>query len=78
MVNRYGKSRTVIIGIVGYHGLQFKFCRTLLGNRHTNQSTSLSNHKIDDLWCRTFSKGYKIPFILTIFIIHYNDDFTAH
>src|SRR5690606_2373371 len=40
----------------------------------TNKSTAMSGHKINDLWSYFISSCYEVSFILSIFIVNYNNN----
>ncbi|MNS36357.1 hypothetical protein D3C72_685470 [compost metagenome] len=71
-VYRYGKRSLVQYGIIFYHQVQVQRICTLFCNRCTNKATAVFGHKIDDFRGNISRSGYKITFILSVFVVNNN------
>ena len=59
------------------HQVQFQFIASRFKQWRTNQTATMSCHEVDDFWGCVSSGNEKITFILSILIVHDNDDFSA-
>src|SRR5690554_6222624 len=60
-------------GVSSYHHFQVQFFAPAFRQRSADESPSILSHKIDLFGGNQLGRCYKISFILTVFIIYYNN-----
>ncbi len=69
MIDRNGKRRLMIIGIILNHLWNPQLLHIFFRHRHADQPFAVCRHKIN-IFCRgKLRRAYKIAFVLTILII---------
>ena len=69
-----GEGRTKHRGIVGHLMHEVQFGTALLSDRATQDTSSVLQHKIDFVRRDLLRGDDEIAFVLTIFIVHYDDE----
>ena len=75
MVNRYGKSSFVIIGIGCHHLGEHELAAQFDAHWHANKSLSVYRHEVDIFRSGKFRRTNKISFVFAVGIIRTKDDF---
>ena len=76
IINRYGKSRLVIIRIICYHRIKHKLLCNFPAHRCTDQSFRISSKEIHILRCCTFCGTDEISLIFPVLIVCDQNDFS--
>ena len=74
VINGYCKCRTMIVCIFCTHLRKIQFISILLRHRHTDQSLSITCHKIYIFQCSKLCRTDHIPFIFPILVIHHHNN----
>ncbi len=69
-VNGYRKSGFMKGSIVVYHQPQFQLITALFHQRRADEAAAVFTHEIDDLGGGITGGGYKIAFVLPVFIVY--------
>ena len=76
LIHRDGERRSEHRGVVGHLMNQIQLGAALLSQRATQHTATVVQHEVHLFGSDSFCCGNKIPFVLTILIIHYDDELT--
>ena len=75
-IDRYGEVGFVLRAVVTHHQWYAQLSRALCGDRHANQTASLTGEEVDNLWRDFLGSNYEVSLVFPVLIIHEDDHLT--